>query len=486
MEHLSEAIATRTQLRKHRPAELHTGQLLVLSFALVILLATALLSLPAASRTGIPLRPVDAFFTAVSATCVTGLTVVDTSSAFTPLGQAVILLCIQIGGLGLMTLTTVFSLALGKRLAIGDRITIQQSFHHSPTKDLGSLILLVVLGTILTEAIGAIALAAWWRHTRLATSWSEALILGVFHSVSAFCNAGFALFPDSAMRFQQDPIVLAILAALIVAGGLGFLVSWDVKEYLRMAWRRRHWTPSPGREDFIPPRPRLSLHTKLVLTVTAALLLIGAISYWVLERHGVLAGMPLWAQWTNAWFCSITARTAGFNSVDYARMSGPTLLCTMVLMLIGASPGSTGGGVKTSTCGILVAYALFRWRGHEAPHIFGRTIPRDTVDRAAAVVTVAVAVIVLGCSLLMTTETAGQTADASQRLFLPVLFETFSAFGTVGLSMGITPQLTTTGKLALAALMFIGRVGPMTVAFAVATRTSQPRFRYADENVMVG
>lgn len=461
--------------------------MVVLSFAAVILLGTLLLSLPAASRSGQGMRLIDAFLTATSATCVTGLVVVDTGTHFTLLGQLVILLCIQVGGLGLMTFTTIFLLATGRRLAITDRIAIQDSFLHSPTGKMGPLVWYIVKATLVTEALGALVLAAWWVRTGVYKNWPDALYSGLFHSVSAFCNAGFGLFPDNAMSFRGDLVVLGVFSALIIAGGLGFLVGLDVKAYIEQRWFQSLWT-KPRRDlvAVIRPRPRLSLHSKFVLTVTASLLVIGAVSYYLLERDGLFREMGLVEKLLNSWFCSVTARTAGFNSIDYALMGGPALLCTMVLMFIGASPGSCGGGVKTSTFGILVIYGVFRWRGHDSPHAFGRSIPQDSVDRATSVVMAAVAVVILASSFLMATEAHGAPAQESQEKFLALLFETFSGFGTVGLSMGITPKLTDAGKFVISVLMFLGRVGPLTVAFAIGSRRIVARYKYAEENVMVG
>jgi len=433
------------------------------------------------------MRVVDAFFTATSAACVTGLTVVDTGTHFTVLGQLVILGCIQVGGLGLMTFTTIFLLATGRRLAITDRIAIQDSFLHSPAGKMGPLIWYIIKATLATETLGALILAAWWLRTGVHRSWPDALYAGIFHSVSAFCNAGFALFPDNAMRFQGDPVVLGVLSALIIVGGLGFLVGLDVKAYIEQRWFQSLWT-GPRREQVIAirPRPRLSLHSKFVLTVTASLLVAGTASYYLLERNGLFRDFGPAQALLNSWFCSVTARTAGFNSIDYGGMGGPALLCTMVLMFIGASPGSCGGGVKTSTFGILITYAVFRWRKHDAPHAFRRSIPRDSVDRATSVVIAGVVVVILASSFLMTTEARSAPAAESQAKFLSLLFETFSGFGTVGLSMGITPKLTDGGKTVMAVLMFLGRVGPLTVALAIGTRNRGVRYKYAEESVMVG
>jgi trk system potassium uptake protein TrkH len=481
--------ALRSALRKQRdwlPQVLHPGQIVVISFVAIILLGAGLLCLPAASATGVSIGFTDAFFTATSATCVTGLSVIDTGERFTLFGQLVILTCIQIGGLGLMTITTILLVATGRKLAIADRIVIQESFHHSPTGQLRTLVIYIFAATLITEGIGGVILGAHWFAKGVYPSLSEALYSGLFHSISAFCNAGFSLFPDNMIRFRSDPVVMTVIPALIVAGGLGFLVGLDVKQYVQQSVTLHYWPRNVRRRiEAIRPRPRLSLHSKLVLTVTASLLVIGTVSYYALERSGAFVGMTAAEAWANAWFCSVTARTAGFNTIDYNLAGGPALLCTMVLMFIGASPGSAGGGVKTSTFGLLLVYALHRWRGHESPHVFARSIPQETLDRASSVVIAAVAIIILGGSLLMLTEGRAANAAESQSRFLPVMFETFSAFGTVGLSMGMTGKLTAAGKIILSLLMFLGRLGPVTVALAVGVPRVRVRYRYAEENVMV-
>lgn len=452
---------------------LRPAQLLVVSFLSVIGAGTALLSLPAATQTGERLPFVDALFTAISATCVTGLVVVDTGRTFTVFGQLVILGCIQIGALGLMTFTTVFAILLGRRMAIADRAILQSSFHHSPAKALGGLVAQILLLTAVFETVGAGVLAARWLGTGRFESAGEAIYAAVFHAISAFCNAGFSLFPDSLVAFQTDSVVQITMALLIIAGGLGFLVAADL----------RHWgmARTPGR-----PRARLSLHSRLVLVMTVALLMIGTVSYYLLERQGVYAQLTGGQAWLNAFFASVTARTAGFNTVDYAMMGAPALLCTMVLMAIGASPGSTGGGIKTSTFGLLVAFAVWRLRGFSRLHLFGRTVPRDAVDRAAAVVVASLTLILLGASGLILAATVGQPGSAGHEAFVPVLFETVSAFGTVGLSLGETPRLTTAGKLITSVVMLMGRVGPLTVAVAIGTQHARATYRYAEENVMIG
>jgi trk system potassium uptake protein TrkH len=463
------------------------AQLVVLSFALVIILGTILLSLPIATRSGNGLRVIDAFFTAVSATCVTGLAVVDTGTTFSVFGQIVILACIQIGGLGLMTFTTVFLVITGRKLAIADRIAIQESFTHTPAGEIKTIVKYIIVASFVIEAIGALLLTVHWSLSQRFASIGETIYHAVFHSISAFCNAGFALYPDSLTGFQRDAPTIFILSVLIITGGLGFLVGLDIKEYIQMRLFHRFWSqPVKDRVDSIRAMPRLSLHTKLVLITTLALLIIGTVSYFILERNGLFAGMNVGAAWLNAFFCSVTARTAGFNSIDFAHMGASGLLCTMVLMFIGASPGSTGGGVKTSTFGLLVAYSITRRRGFINLNIFNRTVAPESVDKAGAVVISAIALIILAGSFLMASETLRLQPEASHTAFVGIIFETISAFATVGLSLSQTPLLTDPGKIMICIVMFIGRTGPLTLALAISRRRRRTQLRYAEENVMVG
>ncbi|MGH9629242.1 MAG: TrkH family potassium uptake protein, partial [Bryobacteraceae bacterium] len=381
----------------------------------------------------------------------------------------------------------VFLVAMGKRLAITDRVAIQESFHHTPTRNLGTLILYIMVATLVAEGLGALILAARWLYTGRFQTVAETIYHAVFHSVSAFCNAGFALYPDNLVSFHDDPVVVFAISSLIVAGGIGFLAALDIKEYLQQTCLHRFW-PKLVRERVaaIRPRPRLSLHTKFVLIVTVALLLIGTVSYYMLERNALFAQMPAGQAWMNSYFCAVTARTAGFNLIGYGEMGGAGLLCTMVLMFIGASPGSTGGGIKTSTFGVLLANAFSRWSGRRGLHAFKRTVSEETLEKAESIAIAAVALVILASSALMASETVGLSSGQSQERFLSIVFETISAFGTVGLSMGLTPLLTSTGKFIVALVMFIGRTGPLTLALAIALRRKRPDYSYAEENLMVG
>jgi trk system potassium uptake protein TrkH len=463
----------------------HPAQLVVFSFALVIFIGTALLSLPFATSSGKRMPLIDALFTATSATCVTGLVVVDTGAFFSTFGQLVILGCIQIGGLSLVTFTTVFLVTTGRRLAIADRIAIQESFHHTPTGKLPTLIKYIVIATFTIEAAGALIMTLRWLQEGRYATVGETIYYAVFHSVSAFCNAGFALYADSLTRFQGDPVVVLTIGSLIVIGGLGFIVGLDVKEYVRQAIFNR-FRPRRGRAEAILPRPRLSLHSKFALLTTITLLAVGIVSYYVLERQGVLAGMGSGQAWLNAYFCSVTPRTAGFNTVDFSQMGGAALLCTMVLMFIGAGPGSTGGGIKTSTFALLIVFAASRWRGYARLHVFKRTVPQEAIDKASSVVIASAALVILASSALMATETYGQPPGESRDQFLSILFETISAFGTVGLSVGQTSLLSDPGRLIISLVMFLGRTGPLTLALAIGMKRKREHYRYAEENIMIG
>lgn len=435
----------------------------------MILLGTLLLSLPVAHAAE-PVSVLDAFFTATSATCVTGLTVVDTGTRFSPFGQAVVLGLIQIGGLGLMTFAVFVGIALGGRVAFSERMVIQESMHHTPSAGVRRLVRYVLAFTLVSEAVGALWL---WLRLRQDLPPGAAAWSAVFHSVSAFCNAGFGLFPDSLVRYRGDLAVNLAITGLIILGGLGFLASMELRDQLLARLRR------------LRP-PQATLHTRLVLLVTAVLLAGGALAYLVLEWDNVLHDLPPGERLLAAWFLSVTSRTAGFNTVDYGQLSSATLFLTIFLMFVGASPGSTGGGIKTTTFGLLVALVVARWRGRGRASVFHRTIPHAVMDRALLLAMLAWALVSLAIGLLVMAQSAGVPHQREEPRFVALMFEAVSAFGTVGLSTGITAGLGATSKLVLIALMFMGRVGPLTLILAMSPRQQRGRFRYAEENVMVG
>jgi trk system potassium uptake protein TrkH len=461
-------------MRRHR--RLRPVQLLVLSFGTVILAGTLLLWLPAASRES-PLRFVDALFTATSATCVTGLTVVDTGSHFTLFGQFVILTLIQIGGLGIMTLGTFFILSLGGRLGLRGRDAVSRTLTGDYRADLRRILRNVFYLTAAVEAAGAFLLTGRLLD-RL--DLPQAVYHGLFHSISAFCNAGFSLNADSFIGGQRDWGINLVLMALIVTGGLGFVVLIDVAGLFRR--------PEAGsREDYyLSRRHQLSLHSRLTLLFTAGLILTGAAVFLLLEWRGTLVDLSLGDKVIASFFQSVTARTAGFNTVPIALTSNATLFLLILLMFVGGAPGSCAGGIKVTTLGVLVTMAVNRIRGNAEVSLFRRRIPERTVSEAMGIATLGMTVVILFTFLLVAIEGGSASSTTTQGAFIRLAFESVSAFGTVGLSTGVTPELSTVGRLLITLLMFVGRLGPLTMALAVAARVRKPLYRYVEERVMVG
>jgi len=447
------------------------ASLLVASFAALILLGTAgLVALPGLQH-GQRLGGLDALFTMTSAVCVTGLAVVDTATHFTRAGQVWLLVFIQLGGLGLLTITTAIIGMLGRRVSLRSEVLAAPGFERSHGRELVTIVARVVAYTVTVETAGACLLWLLWMPQLGA---GPAAWHALFHAVSAFCNAGFSTFSTSLEGSARQPAVLGVVSLLVVLGGLGYLTSDEL-----VRW---------GRRTRLGQRPRLSAHTFSALVTTGVLLAGGFLAFAALEWHGALAGFAPAERLVNAWFMTVTPRTAGFNTVDYAEVNNATAYLTIALMLIGGSPGSTAGGVKTTALAVLAALALARIRGKPYVSIHGRAVPDDTVQRTVTLTLLAFALVSLGVFLLSLTETQRQPLEAARRAFLPLLFEAVSAFGTVGLSMGLTPGLSDAGKLTVILLMFLGRVGPLAFFAAIALRgTYQPRgIRPAYDDVIVG
>ena len=411
----------------------------------------------------------DALFTATSAVCVTGLIVVDTATYFTTAGQAFILLLIQLGGLGILTFTTLVILALGRRLSLHQEAISAGTAEVAPDVDFRQLVRNVVRFTLAFEAVGALFLFVVFlpRFPSARAAWHA-----VFQAISAFCNAGFSTFSDSLMGFQGSSVTLTTIMVLIVLGGIGFLTL----EELHLRWRRPETR-----------RMRLSLHSRLALSVTAVLIVAGWMAFAALEWTNTLDGMSTWDRLLNALFMSVTPRTAGFNTVDYGATAGSTNFLTILLMSVGGSPGSAAGGLKTTTVAVIGLLAFARLRAHQVTSVQSRTIPEETVQRAVGLfvvgfVVVTVAILVYAVVQL---EPAGPE-DAGG--FLAYMFEAVSAFNTVGLSMGVTGGLTEPGRWTTILLMYLGRVGPLTFAAAIALDrpTLAGEFRYAYEDVIIG
>lgn len=446
-------------------------RLLLGSFLGLILFGTLGLKLLPGLYVGEGLGWLDALFTATSAVCVTGLIVVDTATYFTVWGQAFLLLLIQLGGLGILTFTTLIILALGKRLSLHHEAVTATHAEIAPEVDFRHLVRNIVMFTFVLEAIGAVLLFMAWapRYDTGAAAWHA-----VFHAISAFCNAGFSTFSDSLMGFSAHPGVLSVVMGLVVLGGVGFLA---LAELSILARRRRE-----GRTMIV------SLHTRLVLAVTGLLLVSGWVMFTALEWTNTLASMPAWGKLANGLFMSVTARTAGFNTVDYAVTADSTNFLTMLFMSIGGSPGSTAGGLKTTTFALIGLLAFSRLMGRQVTSVRNRSIPEETIQRAVGLFVVAFGVMTAGTFLYSALEIQaaghGQVAGA----FIEHMFEAVSAFNTVGLSMGVTDGLSTPSRLLTIALMYLGRVGPLTFAAAIALDrpNAAGEFRYAYEDVIVG
>lgn len=441
--------------------------MLVLSFAGLILSGTFLLILPAAS-TQQPLSFVDALFSITSATCVTGLSVIDIGTRLSRFGQTVLLIYIQVGGLGFLTFSTLFILLIRGRLSFGGQDVMETSFSQRPMGTFAGLLKTIFIVTAAIEIVGAALLYLQFRHFHAK---SDALWYSVFHGISAFCNAGFSLYPDNLLRFAGNWYVGLIVCGLIITGGLGFVVFYEVG---RMLLRER-------RLNFAD----LNFHARLTLLVTGFLIVLGAVFFFALEYRNVLKPLSLPARIMASIFQSITPRTAGFNTVDIGALTNSSLFFIIVLMFIGGSSGSCAGGIKTGTFAVLVAFFRAQIYEYDDVELLQRRVPVGVVSKAFAVTLFALTVILTFTFIIMITEYGDLRGAADRGAFLPVLFEVTSAFGTVGLSTGITPTLSAVSKVFISIVMFLGRVGPLTVAVA-AVRSKVKRHKLASETILIG
>ncbi|MCB2153930.1 TrkH family potassium uptake protein [bacterium] len=444
-------------------------RLLVLSFAALIVVGAIALMLPfgMASEAG-ALKPVEALFTATSAVCVTGLIVRDTATEFTFIGQLIILVLIQLGGLGILTLSNFFLLSRRSRIGLGAREMIAETHGGLAHIEPQHLLRRIVVYTFASEAVGALILTIRFAFDY---PFGQALWLGIFHSVSAFCNAGFSLFSNSLEGYRDDFVVNVAVMALIVLGGLGFIVFADLSYWVRQRRKRR---------------VKLSLHTRAVLRATTILVVGGWGILAILEMRNPGSGNSIWEWFQSSLFLSVTARTAGFNTVAMSDLANPTLLVLMILMIIGASPGSTGGGLKTTTAAILTSIISSRSRNRPKVEILDRSIPAELVAKALAVTAGYIAAIVVATILLQSAEYGLRPHAEVRGQFLEHLFEVVSAMGTVGLSLGVTAKLSSLGKLIIIACMFIGRLGPLMIAISLVGRRKRLNYTMPEENLMVG
>jgi trk system potassium uptake protein TrkH len=439
----------------YRRLELNPAQTIVLGFALTVLAGVVLLTLPVSTVDGKGAPFLTALFTAMSATCVTGLVVEDTATYYSLFGQLVILLLIQVGGLGYMTSATLFSILVGRRIGLRERIILMEAYNLHTMGGVVRLTRNVVLLALAFQGVGALLLALRWIPE---FGWWRGMYYGLFHAVSAFNNAGFDLMGGfrSLTRYVLDPYVNLVMGVLIISGGLGFIVLIS-----------------------LPRFPKVNLHAKVVLTTSAALLGVGTLLILFLEGGNplTLGRLPPGGKLLAAFFQSVTPRTAGFSTLDIAGLREPTLLVLSVLMFIGASPGGTGGGIKTTTFTVLLAAIWTMIRGRQDVELYNRRVPAVVVYKALTIALVAIALVVSVTILLSVFEGIR---------VISALFEVVSAFGTVGLSTGITPSLTPVGKVLLITTMFLGRVGILTFALVFTGRQAPMRYRLPEERVLVG
>ncbi len=439
-------------------------RIFILSFAGLIIVGAFLLWSPSSATKG-HLSVVDAIFSSASAVCVTGLTVIDVGKDLSFAGQLITIFLFQIGGLGIITFSTLFFALMGRGISTKGREILQSTFMHTPRVDFFGVLKSILLSTFIFEFVGVLLL---WSRFAQDYSPGHAFYLAVYHAISAFNNCGYTLFSDSLIGYQGDLFVNVTIMGLIILGGIGFIVQYELFARIRGSQKR------------------LSVHTKIVLLTTGILILSGAALFYVFERERILKNLPFQTQLLASFFQSITPRTAGFNTVDISHLANQTILTIMVLMFIGASPGSTGGGVKTTSASLLFLLMLSRLRGNEDVHIFKRTIPRELINRTISIILASVFSIFLITSLLLFAVQGDLPFTESRRLFVEYLFETISAFGTVGLSMSVTPTLNDFQKIATILIMFAGRVGPLTLAFSLSRRMLKTTITYAEEGVMVG
>lgn len=457
--------------KKKMSIYLSPAQIFVMGFLSFILMGAVVLALPFSSASGNSVGFIDALFTATSAVCVTGLVVLDTLSDWSLFGQIVILILIQMGGLGFMTLATTIFIIIGRKITLKERLLIQEALNEYTLSGMVRLIRKIVFGTLLIEGIGAMLLSI-----RFVPEYGigPGIFRSIFHSISAFCNAGFDIIDGSSLTpYAGDILVNFIIMTLIILGGLGFTVWWDIikvsREKVEKQYTIKKWFE------------RLTLHSKLVLVITSALIVFGFVFFFVVEygNPNTIGALNFKDKLITSLFQSVTTRTAGFNTIDLAELTDASKFMTILMMFVGGSPAGTAGGVKTVTMGVIFITVVSVIKGKERTEAFNRAIPRDIVRRALAVVMISI-MVVISVTMLLSLTQVGE--------FMDIFFESTSAFATVGLSLGFTGELTTIGKIIVSITMFIGRLGPITMALAFSLKGNKAKahIKKPEEKVMVG
>ncbi len=430
---------------------------LTLGFGIMILMGAFILNLPIMSRSGESIGFMNALFTAASASCVTGLIVVNTAEFWNFAGQLVILFLIQVGGLGIMTLATLFPIIMRKKIGLTSRQIIREQLNVETMSGMVKLLKYVMFFTLAVELLGAILMALVFVPDY---GMKRGLWYSIFHSISAFCNAGFDVLGNSMVPYKNNFIINVDILLLVIIGGLGFQVTSELL-------RKKSLT-------------NLSVHGKLVLSISTLLVFGGGIVFFLLEMSNTntLANQSLYSQGIQALFQSVVARTAGFNSVDLSRIRESSVIFLIILMFVGGSPGSTAGGLKTTTFGVLFMSMISSIRGSEDTVIFKKKIPQSIVIKSLAIVMISMLLIVSISFILTVTD--------SNFKYLDILYEVVSAYATVGASRGITADLSVVGKLIITITMFIGRIGPLTMAYAFGKRKKQSKIEHPEANISVG
>ncbi|VYU19958.1 Trk family potassium uptake protein [Peptoniphilus gorbachii] len=428
-----------------------------LSFFALILFGAILLDLPIASANGERIGFLNAFFTSTSASCVTGLIVANTATQWTAFGKVVIILLIQIGGLGTMVFLSLIAMVLNKRIGITERRIIKEQTNADTSKGIIRLVIYIIKFSLAVELIGAILLA-----TKFIPDFGlgRGILFSLFHSISAFCNAGFDLTGNSLTDYVSDFTVNMTISLLIIFGGLGFTVFIDI-------YRKRRFK-------------NLSLHSKVVISFTAILILVGTLAFFLIEyKSPAMLGLTLKGKILSSFFMSVTARTAGFNTIDLGKMQEGSVIVTIMLMFIGASPASTGGGIKTTTFGVLLSSTISVLRGNKEIEIFHKSISYDTLIKSLCIFT-------LGSFLVIFSSLWITLIEQGKFLYLDILYEIVSAFGTVGVSRGITADLSSLSKIILIILMYLGRVGAATLGVSILDTHRKKHTRYSEGKIIVG
>lgn len=447
------------QIKVNRMMKFSPVQILVIGFAVVIFTGAFLLKLPIAAQNGLSTPFIDCLFTSTSAVCVTGLVTLDTGTHWTYFGKTVIILLIQIGGLGFMTFATLISLVIGKRITLRERLVMQEAMNSFSIQGIVRMAKLVLIFTFSVEAIGALIMSITFIPE---FGLLKGTYYSIFHSISAFCNAGFDLIGNfkSLTPYAENPIIILTIAFLIIFGGLGFSVWYEIYNHKKTK--------------------KFSLHSKVVLTVTAILVIGGTILMFLFELNNActIKNMSINGKFLSSFFAAVTPRTAGYNSISTADMTGAGRFLTVILMFIGGSPGSTAGGIKTATMGLLVMTVISVIRGREDAEMFERRIGKDLIYKAMTITMISLALVLVVTMILSITE-VGESLEY-------IIYEATSAFATVGLTLGLTTKLSFIGKVVIAFTMYCGRVGPLTIALALAKNSSNNSIRYPEDRILVG